>query len=212
MVDALASLATTLAVGAEEQMTTPVCSRWVVLPNEEDLDNDANAIYALETDEKDWRQPIIDYLEQEKLPSDLRHKTEIRRRASRFLYYNKTLYRRSFLGLWLRCLDMEEAKQAIEEAHLGAYDAHQSGPKLHDRIKRMGYYWPTMVQDCIDYAKRCDACQFHANFIHQPPKPLHPTVASWPFEAWGLDVVRPITPKSSACHSYNLAATDYFSK
>jgi len=76
----------------------------------------------------------------------------------------------------------------------------------------MGYYWPTMVQDCINYAKRCEACQFHANFIHQPPESLHPTVASWPFEAWGLDVVGPITPKLSASHSYILAATDYFSK
>ncbi|KAA0031666.1 uncharacterized protein E6C27_scaffold139G004460 [Cucumis melo var. makuwa] len=43
-------------------------------------------------------------------------------------------------------------------------------------------------------------------------KPLHPTVASWSFEAWGLDLVGPITLKSSAGHSYILAATDYFSK
>ncbi|XP_031106276.1 protein NYNRIN-like [Ipomoea triloba] len=69
-----------------------------------------------------------------------------------------------------------------------------------------------MVKDCIDYARRCQACQVHANFIHQPPEPLHPTVASWPFDAWGLDVVGPITPKSSAGHTYILAATDYFSK
>jgi len=53
----------------------------------------------------------------------------------------------------------------------------------------MGYYWPTMVCDCIDFARRCDACQLHANFIHQPPEPLHPTVVSWPFWAWRLDVV-----------------------
>jgi len=37
-------------------------------------------------------------------------------------------------------------------------------------------------------------------------------VTTWPFEAWGVDVVGPITLKSSACHSYILAATDYFSK
>ncbi|TYK29707.1 uncharacterized protein E5676_scaffold3607G00170 [Cucumis melo var. makuwa] len=43
-------------------------------------------------------------------------------------------------------------------------------------------------------------------------EPLHPTVASWPFEAWGLDLVGPITLKSSAGHSYILATTDYFSK
>ncbi|KAL0444703.1 UNVERIFIED_CONTAM: hypothetical protein Slati_2193000 [Sesamum latifolium] len=75
----------------------------------------------------------------------------------------------------------------------------------------MGYYWPAMVKDCIDYAKRCQACQFHANLIHQPPEPLHPTVASWPFDAWGLDVVGPMT-KSFGGHLYILAATDYFSK
>ncbi|XP_016570882.1 uncharacterized protein LOC107868742 [Capsicum annuum] len=40
---------------------------------------------------------------------------------------------------------------------------------------------------------------------------LHPTVASWPFEAWGLDVARPLM-KSSDGHLYILAATDYFSK
>ncbi|PIN22864.1 Ribonuclease H [Handroanthus impetiginosus] len=36
-------------------------------------------------------------------------------------------------------------------------------------------------------------------------EPLHPTVASWPFDAWGLDVVGPITPKSSVGHAYILA-------
>ena len=69
-----------------------------------------------------------------------------------------------------------------------------------------------MVKDCIKYARWCSACQFHANFIHQPPKPLHPTVASWPFEARGLDVVGPLTPKFSDEHSYILAVIDYFSK
>ncbi|KAM2502375.1 hypothetical protein ACFX1W_032934 [Malus domestica] len=35
---------------------------------------------------------------------------------------------------------------------------------------------------------------------------------SWPFDAWGLDVVGPIAPKSSAGEAYILAATDYLSK
>ncbi|KAL0415949.1 UNVERIFIED_CONTAM: hypothetical protein Slati_3426800 [Sesamum latifolium] len=99
----------------------------------------------------------------------------------------------------------------MEEAHFRVCSAHQSGPKIHFLIKTMGYYWPTMVKDCIDYAKRCQACQFHANLIHQPPEPLHPTIASWSFDAWGLDVVGPIT-KSSEGHLYILAATYYFSK
>ena len=76
----------------------------------------------------------------------------------------------------------------------------------------MGYYWPTMVKDCMKYAKKCQSCQFHSNFIYQPPKPLHSTIASWSFDAWGLDMVEPITPKSSIGHAYILATIDYFSK
>ncbi|CAL9004724.1 unnamed protein product [Prunus brigantina] len=136
----------------------------------------------------------------------------VRRRAPRFIYYKEILYRRSFEGLFLRCLGEEDTSKAMEEAHSGICGAHQSGPKLYFQIKRMGYYWPTMVKDCMDYVKKCQACQFHANFIHQPPEPLNPTIASWPFDAWGLDVVGPIAPKSSDGHSYILAATDYFSK
>ncbi|KAA0034814.1 ty3-gypsy retrotransposon protein [Cucumis melo var. makuwa] len=154
----------------------------------------------------------LDYLEHGKLPTDPRHRAEIRRRAARFIYYKDTLYRRSYEGLLLRCLGKEESTKALEEAHSGICGVHQSGPKLQYHLKRMGYYWPTMIHDSMHFAKYCDACQFHANFIHQPPEPLHPTIASWPFEAWGLDLVGPITPKSSAGHSYILAGTDYFSK
>ncbi|GKV13724.1 hypothetical protein SLEP1_g24709 [Rubroshorea leprosula] len=95
----------------------------------------------------------------------------------------------SFDGVLLRCLDGDKSSKVIEEAHSRICGTHQSGPKLHYRIRRMGYYWPTM-----------------------PPEPLHPTIASWPFDAWGLDVIGPITLKSSARHAYILAATDYFSK
>jgi hypothetical protein len=109
-------------------------------------------------------------------------------------------------------LDDDESIKELKEVHSGICGTHQSSPKLHFQIKQMGYYWPTMVKDCMDYAKKSSTCQFHANFIHQTHEPLHPTVASWPFDAWGLDVVGPLTPKSSDGHSYILVAIDYFSK
>ncbi|KAM2774451.1 hypothetical protein COP1_019339 [Malus domestica] len=34
----------------------------------------------------------------------------------------------------------------------------------------MGYYWPSMVKDYLEHAKRCQACQFHANFIRSRTK------------------------------------------
>ncbi|KAL0449507.1 UNVERIFIED_CONTAM: hypothetical protein Slati_1507100 [Sesamum latifolium] len=212
--DALAKLASTLTT-LEDNARVPICKSWVVPPIFDDDDcereEELHAIEVFDIEREDWRQPLIDYLKYEKVPDDPRRKVDIRRRATRFIHHNDTLYRRSFDGVFLRCLSDDEAIQAMEEAHSGVCGAHQSGPKLHFRLKRMGYYWPTMVKDCINYAQRCQACQFHANFIHQPPEPLHPTVALWPFDAWGLDVVGPLT-KSSAGHLYILAATDYFSK
>ncbi|KAG9450329.1 hypothetical protein H6P81_010294 [Aristolochia fimbriata] len=61
-------------------------------------------------------------------------------------------------------------------------------------------------------ARSCKQCQLHADYIHQAPEPLHPTVASWPYKAWGMDIIGPISPKSDSDRQYILAATDYFSK
>ncbi|GAA0163576.1 hypothetical protein LIER_19406 [Lithospermum erythrorhizon] len=52
---------------------------------------------------------------------------------------------------------------------------------------------------------------YHANLIHQPPEPLHPTKVAWPFDAWGLDMVGPM-PWSKEGYLYILVAMDYFSK
>jgi len=40
---------------------------------------------------------------------------------------------------------------------------------------------------------------------HQPPELLHPTVASWLFEAWGIDVIGLISPPSARGHQFILA-------
>jgi len=123
-----------------------------------------------------------------------------------------TLYRHSYDGILFRCLSDSEAQEVLKEAHDGICEAHQPGPKLKDRLHRLGYYWPIMIADAIQYARRCNACQIHADFIHQPPEVLHPTVASWPFEARGIDVVGPISPSSIKGHRFILAITGYFSK
>jgi len=52
----------------------------------------------------------------------------------------------------------EEAQEALKEAHDGTCGAHQLGPKLGYRLRRLGYYWPKMIPDAIAYAKRCNAC------------------------------------------------------
>jgi len=69
-----------------------------------------------------------------------------------------------------------------------------------------------MIVDAVEYVRRCKAYQIYADFIHQSLELHHPTVASCPFEEWGIDVIRPISPPSVEGHRFILAITDYFSK
>ena len=83
---------------------------------------------------------------------------------------------------------------------------------MYHSIRLAGYYCPGVMADCLRVASSCHNYQVHGDFKHQPPVPLHPTVPSWPFDAWGIDVIGLIDPPSSGGHHFILAATDYFSK
>ncbi|KAH0746108.1 hypothetical protein KY285_007765 [Solanum tuberosum] len=138
-----------MALGENETTKVRVCHRWVI-PGCLDLQIiESHHISGLVVEEEDRRKPLIEYLEHGRLLEDPR-------------------------GIFLRCLDKEEAQQTMEEAHSSTCGAHQSRPKLHFCIKMMDFF---------EHAKKCQACQFHANYIHQFPEDLHPTVASWPFDA-----------------------------
>ncbi|KAM1206144.1 hypothetical protein FF1_006824 [Malus domestica] len=124
MADALANLASSMTLGEDEATNVPVCQRWVIPLVTEIVLSDTNVISILSVNVEEWRQPLINYLEHRMLLDDPKRRSEVRRRAHRFLYYKGTLYRRSFEGVLLRCLGEEEANQAMEEAHSGICGAH----------------------------------------------------------------------------------------
>jgi len=203
--DALAALATTLALPVDTEYHLTVATRHLVYSKHMLRTRE---IYNILTDlePRDWRFSFIDYALHGLLPDNPKEAASIRRRSLRF-YYDptlKTFYRRSYDGVLLRCLSNSEAQEVLKEAHGGICRAHQPSLKLKDRLQRLGYYWPTMIADAIQYVRRYKACQIHADFIHQPSELLHPTVASWLFEAWGIDVVRPISPSSTKGHRFIL--------
>ena len=53
MADALANLAATLALGAKEDMTIPVCTRWVVTPSKEESAQETNTVSVYEVQRED---------------------------------------------------------------------------------------------------------------------------------------------------------------
>ncbi|GKE11891.1 hypothetical protein Tco_1415442, partial [Tanacetum coccineum] len=49
-----------------------------------------------------WMTPIFEYLMEETLPADVKKERAVRRKSQRFAVVNETLYKKSFLGPWLR--------------------------------------------------------------------------------------------------------------
>ena len=76
---------------------------------------------------------------------------------------------------------------------------------------QMGYYWPTMKRDTIEFVKKCHSCQVQTNLIHTHPQSLHNTVTPWAFHTWGLNLVGLVNPPSHG-YIWIFMATEYFTK
>lgn len=73
------------------------------------------------------------------------------------------------------------------------------------RIKRQGYYWPTMVVGYEDYSQKCDNDQRYASHIHQPAETLLTVSAPYPFMRWSMDILGPIQKSSRISYCWSLS-------
>ena len=99
------------------------------------------------------------------------------------------LYYRTIDGVLLKCLCDDEAKGLIGEIHEGVCGAHQSAFKMKWMIRRNGYYWPTILEDCFKYFKGCQGCQKFGNVQRAPTSAMNPIIKSWPFSGWAIDLI-----------------------
>jgi len=88
---------------------------------------------------------------------------------------------------------------------------HSGHKTLAARIVRAGYYWPTVLQDCAEYVKKCKSCQENESLIRQPPTDLQIIRAPWPFAKWGMDNLGPFPPATGQ-RRFLIVAVDYFTK
>jgi hypothetical protein len=91
----------------------------------------------------DWRTPLVKYLQDPKSVSD----RKVRRWALKFILDENELYRRTTDGLLLKCLGPDQARLAMAEVHEGICGTHQSTPKMKWLLRRVCFYWPTMIAD-----------------------------------------------------------------
>jgi hypothetical protein len=158
--------------------------------------------------DSDWRKPIVKYLED---PTGITDR-KVKYKALSYTIIGNELFKKTAEGVLLKCLSENEAYLAVSNVHSGSCGAHQAGHKMKWLLFRQDLYWPSMLKDCIEYAKGCIECQKHAGIQHVPASELHSIVKPWPFRGWALDLIGEIRPASSKNHRYILVGIDYFTK
>jgi hypothetical protein len=73
----------------------------------------------------DWRQPFIDYIREQKVPSDKNSAEQLIRWAMSYVLVGDKLYRRGdTFGVLMKCVPREEGKDILEEIHKGVCGPH----------------------------------------------------------------------------------------
>ncbi|XP_019184806.1 PREDICTED: uncharacterized protein LOC109179766 [Ipomoea nil] len=111
--------------------------------------------YRTDNPEMFWIEDILQYKENGKLPDDPAVAARVRRKAPSFEIIDGRLYKRSFGGPLLKCLRKPEAERLMDEAHRGICAAHQGAHTLARKLVVQGFYWPTMMRDCIGWIAKC---------------------------------------------------------
>ncbi|XP_039685664.1 protein NYNRIN-like [Medicago truncatula] len=155
--------------------------------------------------ENNWRKPIVKYLEN----PDGTTCRKVKYRALSYVIMGNEVFKKTSEGVLLKCLGETDAYLAVSNTHSGTCGTHQAGHKMKWLLFRQGLYWPTMLKDCIEFAK---GCQKYAGIQRVPTSELHAIIKPWPFRGWALDVIGEIKPTSSKGYSYILVGINYFTK
>lgn len=133
-------------------------------------------------------------------------------KALSYIIIGNELFKNTPQEVLLKCISQSEAFLAISDTHSGSCGAHQVSHKMKCFVCRQGVYWPTMLKDCVEFARGCKKCQKHGGIQHEPANELHLIIESWPFRGWVLYLIGEINHASSKSHRYVLVGIYYFTK
>jgi hypothetical protein len=160
----------------------------------------------------DWRRPFIDYIREQKVPTDKNLAEQLIRQAKSYVLVGDKLYRRgSTSGVLMKCVPREEGKDILEEIHKGICGNHASSHTLVSKAFRRAFYWPTTLGDAEELVRRCQGCQYFAKQQHVPAYKLVTIPPTWPFACWGLDMIGPL-PTASGGFNRILVAIEKLTK
>ena len=111
-----------------------------------------------------------------------------------------------------RCLEKKEVRRVLEALHNDPEGGHFALTTTLEKIKMVGYWWPTMHNDALEYIRSCDACQRQGKPLASAHWPLTPIMPLAPFEKWGIDYVGPFIATKQRRNKWIIIATDYATK
>ncbi|XP_071918952.1 uncharacterized protein [Coffea arabica] len=88
-----------------------------------------------------WMTPLVKFLNQGVLPDDKVEARKVQRKAAQCAICDDSLYKRSYLDPWLRCITLEEGEHALQEIHEGFYGTQVGYRMLVKKALFLGYFW-----------------------------------------------------------------------
>nr|XP_027118756.1 uncharacterized protein LOC113735999 [Coffea arabica] len=86
-----------------------------------------------------WMTPLVNFLSSGALPENKIEARRVQLRAAKYAYVRGTLYRRSYLSPWLKCVTPEEGDHVLREIHEGICAAHVGSRVLAKKCLLLGY-------------------------------------------------------------------------
>jgi hypothetical protein len=80
-------------------------------------------------------------------------------KAVRYFLIDHVLYWRDPLGVFLRCLNPQEAQKVMFDFHRGLCGGHHFWKTIAHKVLRDRYYWPTLFTDVYREVRACIKCQ-----------------------------------------------------
>lgn len=99
----------------------------------------------------------------------------------------------------------------VREIHEGVCVSHLRGQSLENKVIQVGYFWPTLRSDYMEFIKRCDGFQRDVILNKVPPEQLHSISSTWPFNKYRINIFGPFLTVVRQL-KYLIVAMDYFTK
>lgn len=135
----------------------------------------------IEEDGETWVTPLLEYLQDGVLPTNQKKARKLKIKARQYAVIEGTLFKKSYLEPWLRCVGPSQANYVIREIHEGSCSMHLGPRAIVAKALRSGYYWPSMHRDAREVIRKCQDCQVHQLVPKNPQQSMTPITSPWPF-------------------------------